>query len=938
MADLILSVDLDPKDAVQTAKDLKKEVNKVMDASRGEAKSPINTAAMEKAKLRIQSLTTKIEEASTKQSDLIKQMEDMQNIEIPSDTYKELINEIQSAETELTKLRESMEWNEETGGEIYFSSEVFEKEAARAEELEDQLIELRAKAEEMQQSGVHLIDPKTTEEYQKLNEKLDAANNKMKLLTLQYQEAAKKASGVSASVQNLSKDTAKVQKAAQLMAGTAGFGGVTKALSMVLKTLKKVAVGIVAVTLGVRGVMSIINKIRAAIKEGFQYLLQGDKDLKKRVDKLKDSFAEVKANLAAAFLPIVEMAIPYIQKLLDWINMLISKIAMFVALIAGQNAYTKAIKKTGDAAASASKQLSKFDELNNLTTNGGGSDWSTEKVAVDPKVMEAFERLKALINEIKELLNKLFVQPFLEGFSAAIGDWQSKLDKIKSSILGIGSALVYIFNNPELIKAMEKFIQSFARFLGSLVGLIANIGLNIAIALLGGIEDFLNSHKDEIQNDLISMFSLGSDIFDNFSQLAIDISSIIDTIGESTSLQQTISNLLGTVYELASAVELVALKLADLVSGGIAQIIHDNVENIKQDLELVFQVLEKVSGFLEMVATTIKNLLLRLVDEVITPIWNALTPIISELIGKLTIIWQKLQPLILWLMENIQALWVEYVDPVLNDILDLASSVAQLIGQILKRFWDQVLSPLIDYIVEWMPLITAIVQGTFNNIFLLIKLLLAALQNVVHVIKDVVDFIVAIVNGDWKGAWEAAKNFFKDMFLEPFHDLLDIFGEYFTNAIDNGLKLLDGLMLGIVATAEFLVNFLIDTVNNFINDVFNNFINAINNLSDKINIPTIPDIPKKNWTNPSIPGLAQGTVIPASMGQFVARLGDNNHETEVVSPLSTIKQALIEALQESGGGGDIHVHVELEGREIAKAMVKQNEVYKKSAGGRSMFA
>lgn len=48
-----------------------------------------------------------------------------------------------------------------------------------------------------------------------------------------------------------------------------------------------------------------------------------------------------------------------------------------------------------------------------------------------------------------------------------------------------------------------------------------------------------------------------------------------------------------------------------------------------------------------------------------------------------------------------------------------------------------------------------------------------------------------------------------------------------------------------------------------------------------------------------MPMLATGTVVPPRAGMFAAILGDNNHETEVVSPLSTMKQALKEALSES---------------------------------------
>ena len=49
-----------------------------------------------------------------------------------------------------------------------------------------------------------------------------------------------------------------------------------------------------------------------------------------------------------------------------------------------------------------------------------------------------------------------------------------------------------------------------------------------------------------------------------------------------------------------------------------------------------------------------------------------------------------------------------------------------------------------------------------------------------------------------------------------------------------------------------------------------------------------------------VPGFARGTVVPPNK-EFLAMLGDNKRETEVVSPLSTMKQAMAEVLAEMNG-------------------------------------
>ena len=71
----------------------------------------------------------------------------------------------------------------------------------------------------------------------------------------------------------------------------------------------------------------------------------------------------------------------------------------------------------------------------------------------------------------------------------------------------------------------------------------------------------------------------------------------------------------------------------------------------------------------------------------------------------------------------------------------------------------------------------------------------------------------------------------------------------------------------------------------------------------------------------SLPGFATGAVVPPNR-EFMAVLGDNKHETEVVSPLSTMKQAMLEALRESGGtGGGKGTTIVFEGELAALARI-----------------
>ena len=133
-----------------------------------------------------------------------------------------------------------------------------------------------------------------------------------------------------------------------------------------------------------------------------------------------------------------------------------------------------------------------------------------------------------------------------------------------------------------------------------------------------------------------------------------------------------------------------------------------------------------------------------------------------------------------------------------------------------------------------------------------------------------------------------------------------------------GKSLSQGIANGIsekISSIKFALNKVISAVERFINRV----INGINRLLSGLNsvIGTIGKViglenPVSFRIQPvSLPRLAQGTVVNPNH-EFAAILGDNRYEQEVVSPLSTMKEAMMEAIRDSGmiNKGDIVLQVD----------------------------
>lgn len=183
------------------------------------------------------------------------------------------------------------------------------------------------------------------------------------------------------------------------------------------------------------------------------------------------------------------------------------------------------------------------------------------------------------------------------------------------------------------------------------------------------------------------------------------------------------------------------------------------------------------------------------------------------------------------------------------------------------------------------------IRQTVSGVFSALELIFSGL----------IQFISGVFTGDWNKAWDGLLNIFK------------------------------GIWNGIVSVLEGAVNLIIDGINWMISQLNKisfdvpDWVPLIGGKKFGFNIPSIGRI--------SIPRLAQGAVIPPNR-EFLAVLGDQKSGTNIETPLSTMKQAFLEAMQENGGmgGGDIHITVELDGRVVARQTVKHINDMTRQAG------
>lgn len=253
---------------------------------------------------------------------------------------------------------------------------------------------------------------------------------------------------------------------------------------------------------------------------------------------------------------------------------------------------------------------------------------------------------------------------------------------------------------------------------------------------------------------------------------------------------------------------------------------------------------------------------------------------------------------------HLNQIWEEVFAP-FSDFLGetfvgILNDVSQFFSDMGDMFVDK--SEEIGTIFEWLKNILDLVSIKWK---VCIQFMTGQLKPFLTMVKNIISHVIDVFSGyikyitgvftlDWKKAWEGIKNVFKG-----------------------------------------IINIIIDIFEGSINRIIG-ALNAIN-----FDVPSfVPGIGGQhigfNITPISLPRLATGTVVPRQSKEFAAILGDNNRETEVVSPISTIKQALIEALQESGAfqqsNNGEYVVVYTNDQVLFRAVKKENDSYKKQHG------
>lgn len=599
---------------------------------------------------------------------------------------------------------------------------------------------------------------------------------------------------------------------------------------------------------------------------------------------------------------------------------------------------TKAINNNAKAKKKAERSLANFDKLNVLTKTDSNTSSSNNTSSTATGGNTPSKKKPNSNNKTNPKFNfsKLYKESGLENFFSKV---QRGIDKVDWSAIGNNCKNIFKKSIP-IAKAYLGQVQNVSKSalgaVGSFVGGIVQVGGKQLQTLTGGISKWLTKDQGKI---IGFINTIGTHLSNGFDNLSTFFDGAFDLLGDSIdrvrpTMENAISNLLSGITDLAGGVGTIVSDSFEIATGKLVEWVEqdsetigtffDNIQlQIADVLSLVGTVFSDIGTFLSEwwesdgssvfsnicdMFTNIGTTLMNVYNEWIKPAWDAIVDIFKSA-------------------------W----DNCLKPIFEKAVSFFGKLGDCISAIWNNFLSPIVNFLVKTFgPVFTNIfkaIGGVFNTVFTVIG---DVVGGILDALGGLLDFITGIFTGDWKKAWNGIKDFFK------------------------------GIWDGIWGIIKGVINLIIDGINMLWTGIYNAvsaIVNAVGGIAGAIG-----DVFGQDWNFsmpekvPLIPHLAKGGLVKAPTLAVVGdNMGASSGNPEVVSPLNKLK-GMIQESSDNGdteilsqillylkrmyemfiifrnkGGNTYEFVAKINGSDIFKEIVKQNEMYKKRHNGKSAF-
>ncbi len=779
---------------------------------------------------------------------------------------------------------------------------------------------VKAQMREMESSDTVYINPKNTEEYQKLAGQLRQTNQEMSVLAKRHDELL-----------------AKQQRMKDGLKQTSGL----------FKTMVSRLKGLALSLLVFNWISKAFNAMIKTFQTGIQNMAKHSSEFNARMSEMKSATSTLKASLGTFAAPIISLIVPAIAKLCGWLTMAVNAVNRFIAAVTGKSTWTKAKKQqvdyaksldsTAGAAKKAAGALASFDDLNVLQKNDSGSGGSGSSGADGAGYEEVplTEKDFAWVDLVKEKIASIL--PIVVAIGAALLMWQITdfLTGLMDANLLLGTIVSVIAIVAGSVLAVTSYFHmwkdgvDWKGLIGYIVGVSLAVGglyavFNPVVAgitlITASIAGLILSLKDIYENGLnvqntslllVSAFGLVAGTFMAFGgPAAFVVGAIIGIIA----VVLLLSRRADEIKEKFLALWAEHLKpLTDSIVAG--------VEEIKQKF------LEFWSTYVKPIITELGTKFDELMSNHIQPMAEQFIELLGSMIDAVKELWENIMvPFINWIIENILPVVVPIFETLTTGFMEFAGFIADIISGILQVFkgiidflvgvftgdWEKALRGISDilsgrlkairgFIAADLAVIHTIIQTALDVIGGIVKVVCNGIHDFIAWICGVIDNSISAflsrVNGSWSKTWNAMK----EVTVKIFDGIWNVIKKII-NAILGGIE---GMANGVVSG----VNRVIDALNSLHFDI-PDWIPEIGGKSFGFSIQRMNEV--------RIPRLANGGI---TTGSTIANIGEAGREA--ILPLENntgwmdeLAAKLADKMPDYSGTGQIILT--LDGKEVAR--------------------
>lgn len=581
----------------------------------------------------------------------------------------------------------------------------------------------------------------------------------------------------------------------------------------------------------------------------------------------------------------------------------------------------------------------------------------------------SIKRTEKHLASIGKQLQDIFTNPNVIN---AANNWANNvayaLGQLTGSMISIGQTII-----ENLVGGVDSFLSKDSGYITDrIVGLfdissrVAQITGNLSTAIA---EIFTVFRSDTAKNITGDFMGINADLALGFMELTGRLSSDLynliaqPIIDNKDKIQQAVMGLLEPISIAMDTIHGAIKNTFEQIFNVYDEYLAPAFQNITDGFSsLVSSLLDvwnsQVAPFLTTVATAIQTLW----ETHLQPFVNNLITLVGKIVLAISELWKNvLEPLIAWIVANV----VPVITPILETMVKTVSSIIGTIADILSGIMET-LGGIIDFItgvftgdwsLAWQGVqeiftgiwnaLTGFISGiwsTIESIFtgaisIIVQFIQTGFNAAKTVITTIFGGIKTFISNTWSGIKSiviGAVNVLKSYVINGFNYIKS----GITGVMNTILSIISGIWRGIYNVARTYINYVLSGIQSMVNGIIgglNSMIRALNHLH--FSIPDwVPGLGGKSLgfnlgtiSRVSLPRLATGAVLPANQ-PFLSVVGDQKHGTNIEAPLDTIKQALKETLQGMNMSDNSPIVIEIDGKEVFRAIRNQDRQFIKQTG------